>query len=645
MGSDISKRALRIGTAMVGIVAAGTAVIAVANNPSMQEEEPQAVAADNYRDARALSPETDARGGEIWAENCASCHDTGLARAPAKLIVQQMTPESIYKVLTEGVMVPMASGLDEADKKIVSEYLAGRPFGAADIVAAPKCTGDAAAFDLNAPTSYATWGVDAGNTHFIPADMAGINAENVGDLELKWALAVPNATRVRSQPAFAGGAVIMGAQDNKVRALDEKTGCERWAFESSAEVRTGIIVESWDEGDEDANPLAFFGDVTGNAYAIEALTGKLVWKISADDHASTTLTGAPALRGDTLYIPVSSLEEGAASLAEYNCCTFRGSVLAVDAATGETKWRTYLNPEPQEGAPGLTEKSLFGPSGVPVWSAPTIDEKRGVLYVATGDNYTGPATELSDAVVALDLETGDMKWHYQAFENDAWNGSCEEADQSNCPEEDGPDFDFGVNPVLAKDKDGKEMILLGQKSGIAYGVDPDTGKLVWKTQVGRGGVVGGIHFGMAAHDGVLFVPVSDVPDGNEYDIAPRPGMYALDIATGEFVWKAPSSDVCEGRALCYPGYSGAIMTTPDLVFAGSNDGHVRAYSTANGDVLWDVDTAVEHKGVNGQTGRGGSFSGGAAPMAHHGMLFISSGYGFSGKMPGNLFLAYGPRED
>lgn len=189
------------------------------------------------------------------------------------------------------------------------------------------------------------------------------------------------------------------------------------------------------------------------------------------------------------------------------------------------------------------------------------------------------------------------------------------------------------------------MILLGQKSGAAFGVDPDTGKMVWKTQVGRGGVVGGIHFGMAAVGGVLIVPVSDVPDGQEYDMDARPGMYALDIATGEYVWQAPSEDVCDGRSLCYPGYSGAISVTPDLVFAGANDGHVRAYRVADGKVVWDIDTTVEYTGVNGEKGRGGSFSGGSAPMPHKGMLFITSGYGFSGKMPGNMFLAYGVRDD
>lgn len=412
MGIGLARQRLRIGAlaigsaALVGAIAFGTSGI----NAAPRDQ--QGVAADNYRDLSTLPPETNEQGDRIWTEVCAACHDTGVARAPAKLIVQQMTPEAIYKVLTTGIMAPMSGSLDDGEKKLVSEYLAGRPMGSSTPTPAPRCEGAKAGFDRGAPTSYSFWGVDAGNTHFVSAEMAGIDAQNVGDLELKWALAIPNATRVRSQPAFAGGAVIFGGQDNQVRALDEETGCLRWTFESDAEVRTGITVQSWDKDDPDANPLAFFGDVTGNAYAVEAFTGKQVWKISADDHSSTTLTGAQAYHDGVLYIPVSSLEEGAAATDGYPCCTFRGSLLAVDAATGEEKWRTYLVDEPKEGSPGLLGNTLIGPSGVPIWSAPTLDPERGRIYVATGDNYTGPATELSDSLVALDMKTGAIDWHF-----------------------------------------------------------------------------------------------------------------------------------------------------------------------------------------------------------------------------------------
>lgn len=638
---SLARRALMLGgLALTGAVALGTGLNAA---PSAVEN-PKGAAAAHYRDATAISPETEAKGKAVWESVCASCHDNGVARAPILYILKQMTPEAIYKALTQGVMVPMAGGLDDAEKKAVAEYVAGRPMGTSAAVPLPACTGPSAVFDSNKPTAFSYWGADAGQTHYFGPEQAGIDASNVGNLELKWAVTIPNATRVRSQPAFVGGSVIFGAQDNLVRALDEKTGCQRWTFETSAEVRTGITVEPFDAGNPNANPLAFFGDVAGNAYAIEAKTGKLVWRFKAEDHASVVLSGAPTYHDGVVYVPVSSLEEGQASTPSYDCCTFRGSIIAVDAKTGKFKWRTYLVPEPTPQHKSVTGKTLFGPSGVAVWSTVTVDDKRKRIYVATGDNYTGPVTELSDAVVAIDMADGKIAWHYQALDGDAWNGACVENNKANCPVEDGPDFDFGVNPVLAKSKAGKDMILLGQKSSIAYGVDPDTGKLVWKNQVGRGGVVGGIHFGMAAHDGVLYVPVSDVPDGNSYAIAPNPGLFALDIGTGEYVWKAPSKNICEGKAFCHPGYSAAISMTDDLVFAGSNDGHIRAYSVKDGTVVWDIDTTGEVTGLNGVKGRGGSMSGGSAPIPHNGMLYITSGYGFVGKMPGNVFLAYGPKD-
>ena len=254
----------------------------------------------------------------------------------------------------------------------------------------------------------------------------------------------------------------------------------------------------WDAGDAKARPTAYFGDILGNLYAVEAFTGKLVWRVHMDEHPSTTLTAAPVLYKGLLYVPVSSLEEGTSTDTSYHCCTFRGSVAALDPATGKEKWRTYLVPPAKKRGGTTAGAEQWGPSGVAVWSSPAIDARRGQLYITTGDNYSTPATDLSDAIVALDLMSGKIRWVYQAQPNDAWNGSCSRKDRANCPEEDGPDFDFGAGPVLAKGADGHDYVLAGQKSGIAYGVNPDTGKLVWKNKIGRGGVVGGIHFGLAA---------------------------------------------------------------------------------------------------------------------------------------------------
>jgi polyvinyl alcohol dehydrogenase (cytochrome) len=311
----------------------------------------------------------------------------------------------------------------------------------------------------------------------------------------------------------------------------------------------------------------------------------------------------------------------------------------VDAATGAQKWRTYMVDKPVKQEPEADGTAFLGPSGVAVWTAPVIDEERGLLYVTTGDNYSNPATELSDAVVALDLQSGEIKWHSQVTEGDAWNVACY-VQNANCPEDAGPDYDFGSAPILASGKDGKQYLLAGQKSGIAYGFDPGTHELLWQTRVGRGGAAGGIHFGIATSEGRLFAPVSDLPTGETGDFPLSPGVYALDIATGERLWNAPSPDVCGTRKHCIKGYAAAITATSELLFAGSDDGHLRIFDAATGKVLWDFDAVTDFETVNGVKAQGGAFSGGSAPIVQGGQLIVPSGYGFASKMPGNVLLVF-----
>lgn len=599
-------------------------------------------AADAYRDkADALAPQVQATGARVYAEICSSCHEAGLNRAPQRFILEQMTPESVHRALTSGVMQPVGAGLSEDERLSVAQFITRRRFGEGASAEPRRCAAGEAAFDMSAPPAFTGWGLDPANTHAIPAAVSGLSRTDVPRLKLKWAFAFPNALRARSQPAIAGGAIFVGSHNGTVYALDIRTGCARWTYAASSEVRTAIVVSPWTAGDAQARPLAYFGDLVGNAYAVDALTGKEVWKVAVEDHPSRTLTGTPVLHDGTVYVPISSLEEGGAAKADYACCTFRGSLLALDAATGKQKWRTYMVDEPRLTGKSDAGSDKYGPSGVALWNSPAIDARRGQLYIATGDNYSSPATGLSDSIVALDLATGRIKWHYQALGDDAWNGSCDEAHKPNCPDENGPDHDFGAAALLARGRDGHDYVIAGQKSGWAWGLDPDTGALVWKQRVGRGGVVGGIHFGLAANDGVAFVPVSDVPDGRQHDIAAQPGIYALDVATGARVWSAPSADnVCNGRAFCHPGYGGSLTATNGLVLAGANDGFVRIYDAADGKVIWETDTTGQYVTVDGSTAHGGSIGGGAAPIAYHGMLIANSGYGFAGKMPGNVLLVF-----
>jgi polyvinyl alcohol dehydrogenase (cytochrome) len=387
--------------------------------------------------------------------------------------------------------------------------------------------------------------------------------------------------------------------------------------------------------------MAYFGDIVGNVYGVDAQTGQLVWRKKADENPDATITGTPTFYGDTLYVPVSALEAVRPADPNFECCHFRGSVAAFDAATGQFKWQTFMGDEPKvvgKNAKGVDE---YAPSGAPIWNSPAIDPKRGQIYVGTGENYTSPSNDKSDSIVALDLQTGAFKWVYQARKHDATNLACMSADKTNCPKEDGPDLDFGAGVVLATLSDGRQLVIGGEKSGDVFAVDPDTGKLVWQAKPGRGGMLGGVHFGMAANADTIFVPINDAADGQHRDEPPHPGVYALDLATGKMVWSAPADrSACAAAKHCEVGYAQAITATPELVFAGSGDGWLRGFDARTGQVLWQVDTKLPVKTVNGGQSNGGSFGGGSGPLVYNGMVFASSGYSLAGQTPGNVLLAY-----
>ena len=261
------------------------------------------------------------------------------------------------------------------------------------------------------------------------------------------------------------------------------------------------------------------------------------------------------------------------------------------------------------------------------------------LYIATGDDYSGEGSETSDAIIALDKASGRTVWVRQARFGDVWNGSCENVDPMNCPEDNGPDYDYGAGPVISEDSQGRRIILAGDKGGVVTAMLAETGESLWKTKVGRGGVVAGVNFGIAAHDGKVFVPISDAPDGRDYDEPARPGVYALNVDNGEYVWQAPAGDdMCLGRPGCYPGYSAAISVTSDYVLAGSNEGWLRAFDIDNGEVLWEFDTTRSFTAVDGRLAQGGSIGGGQAPLIVGDRLIANSGYAFAGMMPGNALL-------
>ena len=601
---------------------------------SINEVDPNSVQA--LQDAQAAREELP--GKSHFDRTCATCHNGAVKKAPHREMIGLMTPEAILTTLTQGVMQQEAATLTRAEKVAVAEYLAGTPMGT-EIVDIPSCTGDQS-FDALAPSLASNWGLHANNNRSISTQTAGLSGADLGKLEPKWAVSFPGANRARSQPSMAGGLLFVGSHNGRVYALDQQTGCQVWSYQAAGEVRTGIVVSPWLDGDTSTS--VFFGDVLGNAYALDARTGQQMWRIRADDHPNATITGTPSLHGDTVYIPISSLEVSLAINPEYACCTFRGSVLAVDAASGEQQWQTYtIEEEPHEQAKNSVGTAMIGPSGAVIWNSPSIDAKRSQLYFGSGENMSSPATKTSDALFAIDMQTGKVNWVFQATPNDAWNVACDTKTPQNCPEEDGPDFDFGGATMLVDSTKHGELLIAGQKSGFVHALNPDTGAVVWQTQVGRGGIQGGIHFGMAAAGEKVFVPVSDMSDGRSYNFPDRPGMHALDANTGEILWSQIHPDRCNNRSFCHPGISQVPTVVGDVVIAGAMDGWVRAYAIATGDIVWEMDSTQQFQTILHQPTNGGSFGGAAGPIAFNGMLVLSSGYGIYNHMAGNLLLVMG----
>jgi len=597
----------------------------------------------------AANPEA-SPGAAVYQRVCQACHEGQVPRAPHKSMLALLSGTSIVAALEHGLMSAQGATLTPNERVQVAEYLTGAAIGSSKgLHAPPACKGAARDFErASLPAPYG-WGYD--NARFVPANVAGMDAKSAARLELKWALGFPSAIRARSQPHIAYGAVYVGSQDGTVYALDLKTGCVRWTYQAAAEVRTAVVPMQPPVSVKGANrPRVYFGDVIGRMYSLDAFTGQLAWSVKLDDHPSASLTGAAAVHEGVLYAPVSSLEEMRVLDPHYECCTFRGSVVALDAWTGQRKWKSYTITAPL-GSAGKTPRGtkVLAPSGAPVFNSPTVDAERGLLYIGTGDNYSSPADDRSDAVLAFRLSDGKLMWSRQLTAGDAWNLACAVEDQSSCPAERGPDWDLSASVLLMRKADGRDLIIAGQKSGVVYALDANRqGAIVWRTAVGRGGIQGGVHFGMAAHGNRIYVPISDMRDTSVSPSQPldpkfpaRPGLHALDLTGGQIIWSALAANRCSDPS-CDPGISAAVTAVPGVIFAGHLDGRFRAYDSTSGAVLFEYNTHQDFKTVSGDLAQGGSISG-AGPAVRDGYVVLNSGYGFAYHMPGHVLLVFAAR--
>ncbi|MFL5296892.1 MAG: PQQ-binding-like beta-propeller repeat protein [Phenylobacterium sp.] len=582
---------------------------------------------------RAALVQMQARGGELFDQRCKGCHMPPVEHAPSRGELAAQFPNVIIDALKTGKMQAMATGLSDADIAAIASFVTGQaPDAKFDVASEAKNACPAGARFNPAGPSWNGWSPDKQNSRVAAATTIG--AANAAKLKVKWAFAYQGGRY--GQPTVVGNRVFASSSSGQVYSLDKQTGCVAWAYQAHGPVRVTVSVGR--------NPkaasgwAAYFGDMNRNEVAVDANSGKELWSVNIDPGPRGILTGAPALWNGVLYVPLSSFEEGVAGLASYECCKQRGAVAAIDTATGKILWKSYTIPTtPAAFKKNAAGTQMYGPAGAAVWSSPTIDPKRGVLYVATGDSYTDVDEDYSDAVEAMDLKTGKIKWAHQMTDKDNFLVGCPPSRPGpNCPTPNGPDFDFGSSPILKHLAGGKDVLLAGQKSGNVYALNPDDGAFIWQTRIGKGSALGGVEWGMAADDTNLYVGIAD---------RGMPTLSALRLTDGALMWRhrAPEPAKCSFQGRCGNGYSGPVSVAGGAVFGVNQDGHVRAFEAKSGKLLWDYDTAGQrYDTVNGvKNQRGGNLDATGITFAG-GMGFLMAGFnGASGSSgPDNVLLAF-----
>lgn len=584
------------------------------------------------RNGKGISAAVKEEGQKLFASTCASCHNTNTdntevkTNAPSTGILAAMTSRTVYSALATGKMKLQAANLTDDQKKAISQFITNQALGETVMPKEAFTT-----FNLQKkPNILSGWGGNLEGTGF--QKNTSITKENVSSLKVKWVFGFPEGTQVRSKPAIIGDWLIVGTQFGEVYAIHKNTGKIGWMYKATAAIRGGIAIAQSSTG-----LRIFFADYATNVYALSA-AGKEIWKVRAGIHPQSGNTGTVAVYKNTVFVPLTSFEVASAGNPNYACCTSSGELVALNTTNGQLQWRhRVIAEEPKEVGKKTNGQPFYGPSGAIVWCSPTIDTKRNLIYLGTGENYTAPATNTSDAIQAIDISTGKLKWNFQATSHDTWNSAC--PGNPNCPEKIGPDFDFGMAPLLVKKEDGQDILVVGQKSGVVHALESATGKVIWQKRVGKGGMLGGIHWGMATDGKKVYVANADniyTIDKKDSTLKPSPGIYALNLTNGAVAWKTPTPPA-KGRYT--EANSATPLVTSDLVFAGALDGFIRAYDAENGTIMWQFDTLKSFETSNGIPGKGGSLDG-ASPTIVGDMLFVNSGYGLWGEIAGNVLIAF-----
>jgi polyvinyl alcohol dehydrogenase (cytochrome) len=618
-------------------VAAAQAQAPAQSGTTAPAQAPAAAPAPPAANPAAALPSTETGIG-TFQQHCMSCHgNPSVPLAPSPGAIRQMTPERIYDALTTGPMKPQGDSLTDMQKKMLATFLSARPLGSmkeGDAKDMPNhCASNPPLADPSAGPAWNGWGVNVEDTRFQSAKDAGLTAAQVPQLKLKWAFGYPTGLSAFGQPTIVSGRVFVGSDIGYVYSLDAKSGCVYWSYETPGAVRSALSVAPV-KGHASTKYAAFFGDAHANVYAIDAQNGKPLWNTKVDDHFVARITAAPKVYDGRVYVPVSSSEEYSSSSLDYSCCTGRGSVVALDANTGKIIWKRYVVSTPLPTRKNSQGVQQYAPSGGSVWNSPTIDVKRQAVYFGTGDGQNQPAPDTTDAVMALDIKTGEVLWVYQAQAGDAFMGGCSGPSRTdNCPPVNGPDLDIGNSPILRTLPNGKSVVVFGTKDGHAIALDPDQhGAVLWNVKVAEvpKGQENNFQYRV---DGIIWGGAAD--DTNVYFGLQSGGMIALDLATGNRLWYTPFSK--PGSRI---SNSDATSGIPGVAFVGGTDGKLHAVATDDGHILWEYDTARDFETVNKVSpAHGGAITASGATIVD-GMVYVGSGYAVTGTNSGNVLLAF-----
>lgn len=513
-------------------------------------------------------------------------------------------------------------------------------------VDASMCAEGDRAVDLSEALSFTFTGTDGNNPRHLDAAQAGLTTAELSNLELAWAVAFPQTSGMRAAPVIIGSTIFYAATDaGRVFALDINSGCAKWVFEGETRLRSSMAYSV-----VDGVGTLVFGDQRGMVYSINAENGESNWLESGQaSNNQAMITGTPVIHEDKIIVPLSGSGVVTGGNPRFECCENHGAVTALDIRSGEKLWEYHTMPAAEyTGAVSSTGVKQRGPSGAPIWTTPTIDAARGQIYVTTGENTSHPTTNTSDAVIALDLETGEEKWVFQALANDMWNFACTAAGP-NCiilADTNSVDFDFG-GPAILVEADGQELLIAGQKSGDLWALNPDTGAVVWNQREGEGTALGGNHWGIATDSERAFMTINDpgTMSGNA-----RPGIFTYFVGTGEPSWFYEVEPKCNNersdrlrRCNELYGFSATPLSVDGALITAGLDGRLFIFNSDNGELLFEYDTVRDYETVNGVEGYGGSIESHSI-AAGSGMVFVGSGYGQFSQVPGNVLLAFKPAD-